>query len=143
VTTQPDLDGDGIENSLDVCVTDADNDEDGTADNLDATPWNPRLVSPPGDPDNDGYPNKCDPDDFVPSPPGSGPDQDGDHVENAADNCPAITNADQADGDRDGMVTSATGPAVTGGGNQQYVNGTPQCTGGTDADRRLLRWPGS
>ena len=61
VTTQGDHDGDLIENRLDTCTFDADNDNDGTNDQSDASPWNPRLVAPPGDTvDNDGIPLKCD-----------------------------------------------------------------------------------
>ena len=194
VTAQPDADGDNIENSLDVCTLAPDNDHDGTPDQSDAAPWNPRLVAPPGDPDFDGLPTGCDraenlapasgecseaiDSDFdaktndgcpasgaaesgancdnstdedgdilvndgcpavgdpnVPSPPGSGPDQDGDHIENLLDNCPYIANADQTDSDADGIGNVCDpSPALPSGGATQVVNGTPVCTGGTNAD---------
>jgi hypothetical protein len=84
--SQRDADGDGIENSLDVC-------------SLDYNPgWNPRALDPVNDPDKDGLPNECDPNDNGASP-GSlqtctaglvGPDEDGDCFANRADNCPTV-----------------------------------------------------
>jgi hypothetical protein len=106
VTTQPDLDGDGIENQLDGCPFTADNDHDGTADQSDASPWNPRLLAPPGDPDFDGLPTGCDrAENLAPASgecaeaidsdfdakvndgcPASGPAESGANCDNAADN---------------------------------------------------------
>ncbi len=91
-----DADGDGIDNSLDVCA-------------LTPNPgWNARIVDVANDPDNDGLPSECDPtpNDSAPKgkPPGSppnsppgcekgivGPDYDQDCFANRADNCP-LTN---------------------------------------------------
>ena len=39
----------------------------------------------------------------VPQPAPAAPDADGDGVPDARDNCPAVPNAGQADGDRDGV----------------------------------------
>ena len=82
--SQRDADGDGIENSLDVCSTDAN------------AGWNGRGPDPQQDPDSDGLPSACDPEPNTASPnspPGcpsgiTGGDQDGDCFANRADNCP-------------------------------------------------------
>jgi hypothetical protein len=82
--SQRDADGDGIENSLDVCFETANSE------------WNPRAPDPVNDTDNDGLPNVCDPAPTTTSP-GSptgcksgytGPDHDQDCFSNRADNCP-------------------------------------------------------
>jgi hypothetical protein len=82
--SQRDADGDGIENSLDVCA-------------LVANPsWNPRGIDLVNDPDQDGLPNECDPNPNTPSggsPPGcpagfTGFDEDQDCFSNRQDNCP-------------------------------------------------------
>ncbi|HSP54040.1 MAG TPA: hypothetical protein VLS25_00500 [Dehalococcoidia bacterium] len=78
-----DLDGDGIDNSLDVCFDKA-NPE-----------WNPRAVDPANDTDMDGIPNVCDPNpnQVAPgSPVGcksgyTGADEDQDCIANRADSC--------------------------------------------------------
>ena len=90
-----DADGDGIENTLDVCSLKANPD------------WNPRMTNLPNDsepPVGDGLPTVCDPDPAAPSP-GSplspanpnrscsdtglvGPDEDQDCYSNRQDNCP-------------------------------------------------------
>ena len=49
VSSQRDADGDGIENSLDVCFADPNPD------------WNPRVYDQATDTDGDGLPNACDP----------------------------------------------------------------------------------
>src|SRR5512139_3752055 len=53
----------------------------------------------PGDPDGSGPPQDAGNDSgMIPTN-----DDDGDGVINAADNCPLVSNADQADGDSDGI----------------------------------------
>lgn len=84
VNSQRDADGDGLENSLDVCEL---------VPNPD---WDPRVIDVTNDPDNDGIPNDCDPDPDVQSPGSSqsckagfvGPDEDQDCFGNRQDNCP-------------------------------------------------------
>ncbi len=82
--SQRDADGDGIENSLDVCA-------------LTPNPeWDPRSIPDVDDPDFDGIPNACDPfpneqsgQSALTCPAGiTGPDEDGDCFSNRADNCP-------------------------------------------------------
>ena len=82
--SQRDADGDGYENSLDVCF-DKPNGE-----------WNPRAIDAANDSDNDGLPTVCDPNPTETSP-GSpngcrsgytGADHDQDCFANRADNCP-------------------------------------------------------
>jgi hypothetical protein len=71
----------------------------------------------------------------VPSPPGSGPDQDGDHVENLLDNCPYVVNGDQTDSDADDLGDICDpSPAGPSGTALQAIYGTPVCTGGTNVD---------
>lgn len=82
--SQRDADGDGIENSLDVCSLVANG------------AWNPRGIDLTNDPDQDGLPNECDPNPDTPSPgspPGcpagfTGFDEDLDCFSNRQDNCP-------------------------------------------------------
>lgn len=90
-TSNPDVDGDGVQDALDNCPNDANADQ---ADN-----------------DNDGIGNVCDS-----TPNGSTTDADGDGVDDSTDNCPNTANADQADNDNDGIgnVCDSTpnGPAT-------------------------------
>jgi hypothetical protein len=120
-----------VENGLDVCVYDPDNDDDGTADNIDAHTWNPRVVAPFGDGDLDGFPKGCDPDDTIPSPPGSPPDYDGDGRADTDDNCVDVSNADQTDSDADLIGDRCdNNPDVHDSGYQVTdTSGTPVCTG--------------
>jgi hypothetical protein len=82
--SQRDADGDGIENSLDVCF-DKPNGE-----------WNPRAIDAVNDADRDGLPSACDPkpNETGPSSPAgcksgyTGADEDQDCFANRADNCP-------------------------------------------------------
>ncbi len=85
--SQRDADGDGIENSLDVCAL-VPNGE-----------WNPRSEDIINDPDNDGLPTACDPSPNIrgnASPLGCrsgyiGADEDQDCFSNRGDNCPLVT----------------------------------------------------
>ena len=113
MTSLADVDGDGIENALDVCTFAADNDHDGTSDATDATPWNPRLVAPPGDPDADGLPTGCDrAEGLAPAVGECGADAvDSDFDVKVNDGCPAVgpaesgANCDNAvDNDGDSAV---------------------------------------
>ncbi len=82
--SQRDADGDGIENSLDVCAL------------VPNSEWNPRAIDFINDPDNDGLPTACDPspnETGAGSPSGcisgyTGTDEDQDCFSNRADNCP-------------------------------------------------------
>jgi hypothetical protein len=96
--SQYDMDGDGHENSLDVCF------------DIPNPNWKPRATDPVDDPDNDGLPSECDPNPNAASPSSpqlcpvgnTGPDEDQDCYSNRQDNCPLIANS-QADADRDGI----------------------------------------
>lgn len=91
--SQRDNDGDGIENSLDVCW-----DEPNAS-------WNPRGPDAANDPDNDGLPNECDPEPDTAgnqSPPGCkagivGTDEDQDCFSNRQDNCPTVNQLENPD----------------------------------------------
>ena len=100
--SQRDADGDGIENSLDVCW------------DIPNPNWDPRAVDIANDGDGgigDGLPNECDPDNNVQSnaspqicPEGNtGPDEDQDCLSNRQDNCPLIPNFPPTDEDSDGV----------------------------------------
>jgi len=90
VASQRDADGDGIENSLDVCAL------------IPNADWKPREVDPVNDPDNDGLPSACDPkpnETGAGSPVGcksgyTGADEDQDCFANRADNCPVDKSLD-------------------------------------------------
>ena len=97
--SQRDADGDGIENSLDVC-------------SLIANPnWKPRETDVVNDTDNDGLPNACDPAPNAASPPtpqgcpsgNTGKDHEQDCFSNRQDNCPTVVNAPPFDIDSDGI----------------------------------------
>lgn len=116
VLPQPDADGDGIENRLDVCPTQPN-----------ISGWDPHgpNVQNPGDADGDGLPDDCDP---VPtekslcnSPNTPGADEDCDSWGNRADNCPLVANLDQSDSDADG-IGDACDPQP-----QTVQVGTPVC----------------
>jgi hypothetical protein len=87
LSSEADADGDGIENPLDTCPFEGNNDG-----------WNPRTNSHTGDNDEDGIPNICDP-----SPDSANGDQDGDGFMNRGDNCPLLANENQSDLDRDDL----------------------------------------
>lgn len=80
--SQWDADGDGIENNIDPCPLTAD------------PTWNPRVDAGPGDADDDGLPDSCDPTSA------SFFDGDGDQYPNRGDYCPNIA-ADWVHWDQD------------------------------------------
>jgi hypothetical protein len=146
LTEQPDADNDLIENALDTCVFEPDNNGDGFDDTdtiNDPTPWNPRLVSPPGDADGNGIPAGCD--NIGGAGAGGGgfgfvpaslsalavctvSDCDGDGITNTADNCVALINANQQDSDGDGIGDACDLHTLfPDGAEQRYVAGTPVC----------------
>lgn len=94
-----DTDRDGAPDDCDICPLDHDNDSDGdgVCDSEDPCPHDN-----PDDSDGDGV---CDSDDnctFTENPDQS--DNDGDHIGNACDTCPLVSNAeDQVDSDGDGI----------------------------------------
>lgn len=101
---QADADGDGVG---DACDYDADNDgvDDKTEELLGSNPndagstpehnWFPESCGDGADNDGDGSTDAADP--------GCAPDDDGDFVPDATDNCPTVYNTDQADSDGDGV----------------------------------------
>jgi hypothetical protein len=116
--SNPDTDGDGVNDNVDNCPTtsnpeqvdrpdndgignlcDPDDDNDGINDNVDNCPEIANTNQT--DTDNDGIGNVCD---STPNTPN--PDTDGDGVNDNVDNCPTTSNPDQADqdGDRIGNV---------------------------------------
>ncbi len=120
---QPDGDGDGMVDALDVCplVADgaqADGDRDGVGDACDRCP---QLASDDRrDRDADGVGDPCDNCTATPNPdqadtdgdgrgdacttgPNGPPDTDGDGVPDEQDGCPLVPDAAQADGDDDGV----------------------------------------
>ena len=85
--SEDDRDGDGIQNDADNCpsvfnLDQSDIDSDGTGDACDPCPWAEQACP-------------C----IAPS----GPDRDGDGIEDDSDNCPSISNPEQDDVDADGM----------------------------------------
>ncbi|MBT6247162.1 MAG: tandem-95 repeat protein [Gammaproteobacteria bacterium] len=128
-----DTDGDGFDDSVDVCpaqfddqldfdedgegdVCDADDDNDGVDDAQDAFPLD---ASEQLDTDNDGIGNEADDDDdgdgladavdphpLNPDPDAVASDQDDDGVIDDIDNCISVSNADQQDLDQDGTGNS-------------------------------------
>ncbi len=80
--SQWDADGDGIENNIDPCALTPD------------PAWNPRVDAGPGDADDDGLPDSCDPTSA------SFFDSDGDQYPNRGDYCPNIA-ADWVHWDQD------------------------------------------
>lgn len=140
-----DADGDGIENILDSCPLTA------------TTGFNPRTSDSTNDPDGDAIPatsggaNGCDP---APTSNVANGNHDGDSLGstwmNAADNCPLVSNSDQADAERwQPYATSApkggprsdqigddcdSNPTVADGAFRTLLKSMPKCIGGTDTD---------
>ena len=123
-SSEADADDDGIENTLDTCPNEGNNDG-----------WDPRSNSHTGDNDEDGIPNICDPE-----PDSANSDQDGDGFLNRGDNCPLIANDNQLDVDRDDLgdvcdtepgVPGETVPAVIQWGAMfvPAVQGDTECGG--------------
>ncbi|MBV8762299.1 MAG: thrombospondin type 3 repeat-containing protein [Deltaproteobacteria bacterium] len=96
IPTDPDLDGDGIPDSMDPDI-----DGDGTPNADDAFPYDPSEAK---DTDGDGVGDNEDLDsngDGHVDHAVSTPDTDGDGLLDFEDNCPMVVNADQADSDGD------------------------------------------
>ena len=99
--TDPDIDNDGVENSIDAFPYDPaeslDLDGDGLGDRADIATMGAAIdtQNPTPDADGDGLFNFEDICKFVADP--AQTDSDGDGIGNACDNCPAIANFDQAD----------------------------------------------
>ena len=107
LTLNPDTDGDGVNDDVDNCPSDAnpdqadndgdgigdvcdpDDDNDGIDDMMDNCPLD--MNADQADNDGDGIGDVCDPDD------------DNDGIDDTMDNCPLDMNADQADNDGDGI----------------------------------------
>lgn len=122
VPSEYDADGDGIENPLDTCPI------SGNPDN-----WDPRALNSPGDADNDGIPNVCDPKPNEDVGPG---DADGDGFMNRDDNCPTVANPDQADIDRDKIGDACDPQPLVPSGHQHLACGVTEIdigAGGTPA----------
>ena len=111
----PDDDNDGVADILDLFPLDpaesTDADGDGLGDNGDNCPATPNPDQ--ANTDSDSLGNACDPDDDNDDVPdgadncslianGDQTNSDGDTFGDACDNCPGVTNPDQADMDRDG-----------------------------------------
>ncbi len=101
----PDVDNDGIEDSLDNC---------------------PLVVNPDQvDTDNDSVGDACD---------GDGDDDvDGDTIPDTADNCPLVANPDQADADNDGEGDACDGDA-DGDGIPDSSDNCPEAANGDQLD---------
>jgi len=110
---QGDADGDGIENDLDTCPF--------TVNEGDV------RIAGDGDSDNDGLDNACDPEPDV-----ANTDQDDDVYLNRGDNCPLVSNPDNADsdGDRIGDACDPNPNTVDGEGPEVTVTETVTITGG-------------
>ncbi len=118
---EPDIDADGIANSLDNClavanpdqadndndgagdVCDTDDDNDGVSDDVDCAPFDASIAYSIGDLCDDGDSTTVN--DVITSDCNCNGvmDMDGDGVLDSEDNCPATANADQADADGDGI----------------------------------------
>lgn len=132
VTSQFDADEDGIENLLDPCPFDRDDQYGPNGD----IAWDPRGAKnqDPGDRDvdpdfgvpfSDGIPDSCDPFPDVPSIHTSGigiarTDEDGDGWANRVDNCPLIANVDQENADSD-AIGDACDPNPTVNDGHQHI----------------------
>ncbi len=137
-SSQLDADNDGIENILDSCAL--------TADPSDT---DPRSLSNPQDPDQDGLWNSCDPNPNAPSPnvqttrpvnpceSQGGKDEDEDCFNNRADNCPLVPNGvafngtvlgpnSQTDSDSDGIGDACDPDPNTDNGHLHVACGISQ-----------------
>ena len=127
--SQYDADGDGIENSLDPCPFNRD-DQYGPNGDIAWDPRGPKNQNPGDrdvDPDfgvpfADGITDICDPFPDVPSNGTSGigiarTDEDGDGWANKVDTCPLIANVDQKKSDNDGIGDACDPNPTTNDGN--------------------------
>lgn len=101
VMIQVDTDGDGIPDSADNCVSDANTDQ--------------------ADGDGDGVGNVCDNCESVAN--ADQADGDGDGLGNACDNCATVANADQADDDGDGVGDACDNCGNVANGDQADADG--------------------
>jgi hypothetical protein len=126
--SQGDADGDGIENDLDTCP-------------FDVNEGDPRVAGD-GDDDMDGIDNVCDPE-----PQTANTDQDDDIYLNRGDNCPLVSNPDNADadGDRIGDLcdTEGNGPDVADGEGIVATLTEPACWAPTMAASLCGPWASS
>ncbi len=104
----PDLDGDGVDNSVDTFPNDptetADADMDGVGDNSDAFP---NDATETADADMDGVGDNSD---AFPNDPAESADIDMDGVGDNGDNCPIVPNGDQTDINGDGFGDACVDP---------------------------------
>ena len=158
-STPSDVDGDGIPDSSDNCLTlsnpaQTDTDGDGTGDVCDPTPnggsapndtdgdgildTNDNCVSVSNpdqtDSDGDGWGDACDTGGGVGTT-----DTDEDGVSDSEDNCPLVANSDQADADADGVGNSCDNCPATANSDQLDADNNGQgdvCdSGGGDEGR--------
>ncbi len=142
---QRDADNDGIDNTLDTCVFEPDNDGDGIVEDLsdrdrdgisdgpDPTPYNPRNALLGGESEpilaNDLIPDGCDP---APTQNIGTGDHDFDTFSNPLDNCPTTPNLNQSSGSISAGSNVLLG-AIKGSGDIQVGGQTSDFGPGGDA----------